>query len=161
MSYRAGFFFADFPYVDNNCRFKIANLFAVDVDLDTKRFVKAKLDDEILTAKEAVILLWFNTSKITSFMIMLSFLFYFGGGLLMTLPIYQKLPRSTSSFMLWLIGVRMWMTPWTVSILSFVRTVLLLLCTTSLDTRHSAGSLVFGQSKAFFQMDGQTLTCLW
>ena len=62
-----GFFFADFPYVDNDCRFKVANLFAVDIDLDTKRFVKAKLDDEILTAKEAVILLWFNTSKVASF----------------------------------------------------------------------------------------------
>lgn len=57
----AGFFFADFPYVDNNCQFQIANLFAVDIDLDTKRFKKAKLDDEILTAKEAVTLLWYNT----------------------------------------------------------------------------------------------------
>ena len=57
-----GFFFADFPYVDNNCRFQLANLFAVDIDLDTKRFVKAKIDDELLTAKETVILLWFNTS---------------------------------------------------------------------------------------------------
>ena len=40
---------------------QIANLFAVDIDLDTKRFVKAKLDDEILNAKEAVTLLWYNT----------------------------------------------------------------------------------------------------
>ena len=72
LSFPIGFFFADFPYVDNDCRFKVANLFAVDIDLDTKRFVKAKLDDEILTAKEAVILLWFNTSKVTSFLIMLS-----------------------------------------------------------------------------------------
>lgn len=57
----AGFFFADFPYVDENCDFQIANLFAVDIDLDTKRFVKARLDDEVLNAKEATILLWYNT----------------------------------------------------------------------------------------------------
>jgi len=57
----AGFFFADFPYVDDNCDFQIANLLGVDIDLDTKRFVKAKLDDEILTAEETVTLLWFNT----------------------------------------------------------------------------------------------------
>lgn len=66
LSSPTGFFFADFPYVDNDCRFQIANLFAVDIDLDTKRFVKAKLADELLTVKEAVILLWFNTSKATS-----------------------------------------------------------------------------------------------
>jgi len=57
----AGFFFADFPYVDNDCNFRVADLFAVDIDLKTKRFVKAKLDDEELTAKEAVTLLWYNT----------------------------------------------------------------------------------------------------
>jgi len=57
----AGFFFADFPYVDDNCDFQIAALFAVDIDLGTKRFVKAKLGDDNLTAKETVILLWYNT----------------------------------------------------------------------------------------------------
>lgn len=57
----AGFFFADFPYVDENCNFQLAALFAVDIDLDTKRFVKAKLGDDNLTAKETVILLWYNT----------------------------------------------------------------------------------------------------
>ena len=160
ISFPTGFFFADFPYVDNDCRFQIANLFAVDIDLDTKRFVKAKLDDELLTAKEAVILLWFNTSKVTSFDYgAVSFVFQKLTSHI--IPIHQKLPRSTSSFMLWQTGVRMWMTPWTVSILSFVRTVLSLLCITSLDTLHSAGSLAFGQSKAFFLMDGQILTCLW
>jgi len=56
----AGFFFADFPYVDNDLNFQVANLFAVDIDLDTKRFVKAKLDDSDLTASQACILLWFN-----------------------------------------------------------------------------------------------------
>lgn len=47
--------------VDNDCKYQVADLFAVDIDLDTKRFVKAKLDDINLTAKEATILLWFNT----------------------------------------------------------------------------------------------------
>mmetsp|Transcript_22443 Transcript_22443/g.35218 ORF Transcript_22443/g.35218 Transcript_22443/m.35218 type:complete len:509 (+) Transcript_22443:65-1591(+) len=57
----AGFFFANFPWVDNQCNYQVADLFAVDIDLDTKRFVKAKLDDINLNAKETVILLWFNT----------------------------------------------------------------------------------------------------
>ena len=57
----AGFFFADFPYIDENNEYKVADLFAVDIDLDTKTFVKAKFDDENLTASETLILLWFNT----------------------------------------------------------------------------------------------------
>jgi len=57
----AGFFFDDFPYVDADCEFQIAALFAVEIDLDTKRFHGAKLGDDNLTAKETVILLWFNT----------------------------------------------------------------------------------------------------
>ena len=57
----AGFFFANFAYVDNDCNYQVADLFAVDIDLDTKRFVKAKLDNINLNAKEALILLWFNT----------------------------------------------------------------------------------------------------
>ena len=51
----AGFFFAGFPYVDNDCNFKKANLFGVDIDLDTKKFVKAKLDDIHLTAPQTLI----------------------------------------------------------------------------------------------------------
>ena len=57
----AGFFFANFPFVDNDCNYQVADLFAVDIDLDTKRFVKAKLDDINLNAKETLILLVFNT----------------------------------------------------------------------------------------------------
>jgi len=57
----AGFFFADFPYIDNNCEYKVADLFSVDINLDTKKFVKAKFDDVHLTASETLILLWFNT----------------------------------------------------------------------------------------------------
>lgn len=57
----AGFFFADFPYVDNDLNYQVADLFAVDIDLDTKKFVKGKLDDSNLTAQETFILLWFNT----------------------------------------------------------------------------------------------------
>lgn len=57
----AGFFFSDFPYVDNNVDFRVADLFAVDIDLDTKRFVKAKLNDVDLTPSQTFILLSFNT----------------------------------------------------------------------------------------------------
>lgn len=57
----AGFFFADHPYVDGNGEFQIADLFSVDIDLEKKRFVRAYLDNDELTAKETVILLWYNT----------------------------------------------------------------------------------------------------
>ena len=57
----AGFFFSDFPYVDNDCNFCVADILAVHIDLDAKRFVKAKMDDVNLTAMETLILLWFNT----------------------------------------------------------------------------------------------------
>jgi len=57
----AGFFFSDFPYIDENCEYRVADLFAVDIDLDTKRFVKAKMDNTDLTAEDTLILLWFNT----------------------------------------------------------------------------------------------------
>jgi len=57
----AGFFFSDFPYVDNDSNYCVADLLAVDIDLDTNRFVKAKMDDINLTASETLILLWFNT----------------------------------------------------------------------------------------------------
>jgi len=57
----AGFYFADFPYIGSDGEYRVADLFTVDINLDTKRFVKCKLDKENLTASEALILLWFNT----------------------------------------------------------------------------------------------------
>ncbi len=57
----AVFFFTDFPYVDNDLNNRVADLFVVDINLDTKKFVKAKLDDLDLTASDTLILLWFNT----------------------------------------------------------------------------------------------------
>ena len=56
----AGFFFADFPYVDMDGKFHLAHLLAIDIDLDTKRMVKCKMDDENLTPQEAVNLLWYG-----------------------------------------------------------------------------------------------------
>jgi len=56
----AGFFFPNFPYVDNDMNYKVADLFSVDIDLDTKKFVKAKLDNTDVTAMQAAILLYFN-----------------------------------------------------------------------------------------------------
>eukprot|EP00568_Trieres_chinensis_P006719 CAMPEP_0183295256 /NCGR_PEP_ID=MMETSP0160_2-20130417/3284_1 /TAXON_ID=2839 ORGANISM="Odontella Sinensis, Strain Grunow 1884" /NCGR_SAMPLE_ID=MMETSP0160_2 /ASSEMBLY_ACC=CAM_ASM_000250 /LENGTH=401 /DNA_ID=CAMNT_0025456711 /DNA_START=353 /DNA_END=1558 /DNA_ORIENTATION=+ len=57
----AGFFFQDFPYIDNNDMARTCDLFAVDIDLKTKKMKKAKMDDDIITASEALTLLWFNT----------------------------------------------------------------------------------------------------
>ena len=57
----AVFCFPDFACVDDDCEFRIADLFAVYIDLDTKRFVKAELDDKNLTPMETFILLTFNT----------------------------------------------------------------------------------------------------
>jgi len=56
----AGFFFANFPYVNGDCEYQIADLLAVDIDLDTKKWVKAKLDDRMLNVSETLTLLWFN-----------------------------------------------------------------------------------------------------
>ena len=57
----AGFFFNDFPYIDEDGEMEIADIFAVHIDLNTKKMVKAKLDDENLTPNQALILLWYNT----------------------------------------------------------------------------------------------------
>lgn len=57
----AGFFFADFPYIDQTGKYVVADLFAVDIDLSTKKMVKAKLDDRKLNPSQTLILLWFNT----------------------------------------------------------------------------------------------------
>jgi len=57
----AGFFFANFPWVDENSKMRVADLFAIDIDLRTKKMVKAKLDDESLTASQAMTLAFFNT----------------------------------------------------------------------------------------------------
>ena len=58
--YIAGFFFPDFPYIDQDSTYRVANLFTVEIDLDTKKFIKAKLDDSDLLASQTMILLWFN-----------------------------------------------------------------------------------------------------
>ena len=57
----AGFFFADFQYIDHTSKYKVANLLAVEINLETKTFVKAMMDDDHLTTSETLILLWFNT----------------------------------------------------------------------------------------------------
>jgi len=57
----AGFFFHDFPYIDSHGYYQKASLFAVDIDLHTKKMVKAKFDNTNVSASEALTLLWFNT----------------------------------------------------------------------------------------------------
>jgi len=56
-----GFFFPDFPYVKNDGTFAVAELLSVEVDLEKKRMIWAKLDDDDLTPDEAVTILWYYT----------------------------------------------------------------------------------------------------
>lgn len=53
----AGFFFPDFPTVTNDSKVSIADLLQVDIDLEKKQMVSAKLDNRELTASEVTILL--------------------------------------------------------------------------------------------------------
>ena len=53
--------YVDFPYVDINGKMQIADLLAVDIDLETKKMVKCKMDGENLAPSEALVLLWYNT----------------------------------------------------------------------------------------------------
>lgn len=57
----AGFFVSDFPGVLQDGSFKIFDLLSVEIDLDTKRMVGCKLDDDELNASEAAILLFYYT----------------------------------------------------------------------------------------------------
>ena len=57
----AGFFFSNFPIVNSKGEYEVKDLLAVDIDLKTKTMVKAKLDDDDLTASETITLLWFIT----------------------------------------------------------------------------------------------------
>mmetsp|Transcript_24585 Transcript_24585/g.56282 ORF Transcript_24585/g.56282 Transcript_24585/m.56282 type:complete len:489 (-) Transcript_24585:199-1665(-) len=56
-----GFFYADFPIIRQDGSFYVADLFAVDIDLDTKKMVKAKLDDKVLTPSQTLNLCWYYT----------------------------------------------------------------------------------------------------
>ena len=47
--------------VDSNGKMQIADLLAVDIDLETKKMVKCKMDGENLAPSEALVLLWYNT----------------------------------------------------------------------------------------------------
>ena len=54
-----GFFFPDFPIVNPDGSFAVAELLSVELDLTNKCMIWAKLDDRDLTADEAVILLFY------------------------------------------------------------------------------------------------------
>lgn len=56
----ACFFFADFSWVDIQGKYQVADLLAIDIDLDTKKMVKCKMDDEILNPQEAVNVIWYG-----------------------------------------------------------------------------------------------------
>merc|ERR1712232_1231355 len=51
----------DFPMLDNNGTFCTADLFTVDVELETKRMVQANLDSDQISASDALTLVWFHT----------------------------------------------------------------------------------------------------
>ncbi len=40
---------------------QVADLFAIDIDLKSRKMIKCKMDDDQLNASEALILLWYNT----------------------------------------------------------------------------------------------------
>jgi hypothetical protein len=56
----AGFLFPDFPIVKADGTWHVADLFVIEIDLNTQQMVKARLDNEDLTASQALTLTWFN-----------------------------------------------------------------------------------------------------
>ena len=57
----AGFYFPNFPIISREGNVEIKDIFAVEIDLDSRCMTKAKLDDRELTPDDALILCWFNT----------------------------------------------------------------------------------------------------
>lgn len=57
----AGFFYPNFPTVRRDGAFRCFDLLYMEIDLEEKKLVQAKLDDQNLTASEALTLTWFNT----------------------------------------------------------------------------------------------------
>ena len=55
------FLSTDFPYVDNKGKMRTAGIFAVYIDLDTKKMIKCNMDGDQLAPSQALILLWYNT----------------------------------------------------------------------------------------------------
>ena len=56
----ATFSFSNFQTINTNNNAKICDLFVVYINLETKCIVEARLNDMLLTAKEALILCLFN-----------------------------------------------------------------------------------------------------
>jgi len=57
----AAFSFPNFPILQNNGTAHVADLLFIVIDLNSKQMVSANLDGDMLTAEQAIILLWFNT----------------------------------------------------------------------------------------------------
>lgn len=57
----ASFLFPNFPLIDIDGKFRVANYLSVEIDLQSKKMISCTLDDESLNASEALILLWYNT----------------------------------------------------------------------------------------------------
>ncbi|EJK65578.1 hypothetical protein THAOC_13544 [Thalassiosira oceanica] len=56
----AVFLFKNLPYVDDQCKFRVAEELKVEVDLINRSLSMATLDNEILSAEDATILLYFT-----------------------------------------------------------------------------------------------------
>ena len=59
----ASFLFLNFPIVDIDGKFKVADYLSVEIDLQSNKMVSCTLDDKSLNASEALILLWYNTTS--------------------------------------------------------------------------------------------------
>ena len=57
----AGFYFPSCPVVQPDGSFCVKDLLAIEIDLEEKKLVKARLDDKELTASQALTILWYNT----------------------------------------------------------------------------------------------------
>lgn len=57
----ASFKWKDYPMLSNDGDFETAESLTIDVDLDGKIMVEALLNDEKITASDAMTLVWFNT----------------------------------------------------------------------------------------------------
>ena len=61
-------------YTPDGSSATLARLLTIEISLDTKEFVRGKLDGRELTASEAVTIIWFDISELSSFLRALLFL---------------------------------------------------------------------------------------
>ena len=65
ISKTAVFAFPNFPYIDGKCRYCVANILEVCLNLDTKDMLGATLDEEVLMPSEVMTLLLFYIAQLS------------------------------------------------------------------------------------------------